>query len=158
MFTREITNKIFDLLTSQERFLHILIGPRQVGKSTAAKQIIEKSRLPHVLAIADSPEPVGAAWIESNWRRALKMAAPGRPALIVFDELQKVQGWSEVVKLLWDEIKDQEQVPLRVLLLGSSALLLQDGLTESLAGRFLLHHYSHWSYLEMKNCFGFSVA
>jgi len=157
MIIREITNKTGEILLSQPRFLHVLIGPRQVGKSTAAKQIAEQTQLPCVIATADSPQPVGPEWIESNWNRALALSTDKQPALLIFDELQKAQGWSEVIKLLWDEIKDSKKVPLRVLLLGSSALLLQAGLTESLAGRFLLHQFPHWSYLEMKRGFGVTL-
>jgi uncharacterized protein len=41
-----------------------------------------------------------------------------------------------------------------VVLLGSATLLVQQGLTESLAGRFEMLHVPHWSYTEMRDAFG----
>jgi hypothetical protein len=79
-----------------------------------------------------------------------------RPALLIIDEIQKIQGWSETVKRLWDE-DTANSVPLRVLLLGSSPLLIQKGLTESLAGRFEIVHLTHWDFIEMRSCFGFGL-
>jgi len=147
----------FDLqriLKSPLPVMHVLVGPRQVGKTTIARQLADSLGFPAVMATADSPTPLDGAWIETQWRRALMQAADG-PVLLVLDEVQKVSGWSESVKLLWDgrdPVRD-----IRVLLLGSSALLMQDGLTESLAGRFLLHRCPHWSFDECREAFGWTL-
>jgi predicted AAA+ superfamily ATPase len=156
-FTRQITQSIATSVQQYDRFLHVIIGPRQVGKTTAARQIAELLNCPTVFATADSPERPRLSWIEEHWRRALALASPNQPALLIIDEVQKIQAWSEGVKLLWDEIKDSfESVPLKVVLLGSSALLMQDGLTESLAGRFLMHRFLQWSPEEMRQAFDLS--
>ena len=134
--------------------MHVLVGPRQVGKTTIARQLADSLGFPAVVATADSPTPLDGAWLETQWRRALMQASNG-PVLLVLDEVQKVSGWSESVKLLWDS-RDFAQ-DIRVLLLGSSALLMQDGLTESLAGRFLLHRCPHWSFAECRDAFGWTL-
>lgn len=134
--------------------MHVLVGPRQVGKTTIARQLADSLGFSTIVATADSPTPLDGAWIETQWRRAMMRASDG-PVLLVLDEVQKVSGWSESVKLLWDG-RDFAQ-DIRVLLLGSSALLMQDGLTESLAGRFLLHRCPHWSFVECREAFGWTL-
>ncbi len=147
------------LLTALSRpvpVIQVLIGPRQVGKTTMARQLQEALGLPSIYATADSPIPLDAAWIETQWRRAgVEGAASGRPVLLILDELQKVRGWSETLKFLWDQRDAGPEI--RVLILGSSALLMQEGLTESLAGRFFLHRCSHWSYPECHAAFGWNL-
>jgi predicted AAA+ superfamily ATPase len=147
----------FDLqriLKSSLPVMHVLVGPRQVGKTTIARQLVDSLGLPAVMATADSPTPLDGAWIETQWRRVLMQAADG-PVLLVLDEVQKVSGWSESIKLLWDG--RDPALDIRVLLLGSSALLMQDGLTESLAGRFLLHRCPHWGFAECREAFGWTL-
>lgn len=134
--------------------MHVLIGPRQVGKTTMARQLVDILGIPSVMATADSPAPLDGTWIDTHWRRAEVLAATS-PVLLVLDEVQKIAGWSESIKLLWDS--RNPALDIRVLLLGSSALLMQDGLTESLAGRFLLHRCSHWNYSECRDAFGWSL-
>ena len=137
--------------------LHVLVGARQVGKTTAAVQAVEKLNLPQVFAAADTPLPPGPEWVESQWARARSEAkATGRSVLLVLDEIQKVRGWSEQVKRLWDEDRRQNRL-LHVMLLGSSSLLLQHGLSESLAGRFFLHRCPHWSWQECREAFGWDL-
>ena len=77
-------------------------------------------------------------------------------AVLVFDEIQKISGWSETVKRLWDE-DTRAKRPLKVVLLGSAPLLIARGLTESLAGRFEVLHLPHWTFAEMKAAFGWSL-
>ena len=136
--------------------IHALIGPRQVGKTTIARQIEESIKIPTVYATADSPVPLDSAWIETQWKRALMAGKQnGKPVLLILDEIQKVQGWSETVKFLWDGRSPKQEI--RLLILGSSSLLMQEGLNESLAGRFFLHRCPHWSYRECRDAFGFSL-
>jgi predicted AAA+ superfamily ATPase len=67
-----------------------------------------------------------------------------------------VSGWSETVKRLWDE-DTAARTPLRVVILGSAPLLIQRGLSESLAGRFEILHVPHWTFAEMQAAFGFTL-
>ena len=135
--------------------LQVLVGPRQVGKTTAAAQVAARLAWPTHSASADAPMPQPPEWIETQWHLA-RAAAGRRRALLVLDEIQKVRGWSEVVKRLWDE-EVRTGGPVRPLLLGSSALLVQKGLTESLAGRFYLQRSGHWSWPECREAFGWSL-
>ncbi|MCZ6769013.1 MAG: DUF4143 domain-containing protein [Acidobacteria bacterium] len=109
-------------------------------------------------ASADGPLLEERLWIEQQWDQARLQArsAPSAGALLVLDEVQKVSGWSEVIKQLWDE-DTAAGVSLKVLLLGSSPLLMERGLTESLAGRFEVIRAPHWSFSEMENAFGWKL-
>ena len=137
--------------------LQAVIGPRQVGKTTAVQQLLERLERPSHVASADTALPPGPEWIESHWSVATSLRTGTKtPVILVLDEIQKVRGWSEVVKRLWDEAIRVRR-PLRVILLGSSSLLLQHGLRESLAGRFLLHRCPHWSWEECRQAFGWDL-
>jgi hypothetical protein len=136
--------------------MQIMSGPRQVGKSTASHQIAQNWGGPSHFAVADEALPPGPEWIAQQWESARRLKRRGVRPLLVLDEVQKVNRWSEVVKRLWDEEKRAGE-PLRVLLLGSSALMVQKGLGESLAGRFLLHRFPHWSFPEMQEAFGYGL-
>lgn len=144
-------------LRSAPLLLQVISGPRQVGKSTLASQIVARWKGPTFWASADQPNPPDAAWIVGQWQRARAACAPKGPEpLLVLDEVQKITRWSETVKGLFDQDHRQGR-HLRVLLLGSSALLVQRGLTESLAGRFELHRLPHWSYTECQACFAVTL-
>ncbi len=158
MFKRSLVSVLQDRLLEQRRFLQVLVGPRQVGKTTMARQVLEMLGLPSVYASADGPFLEERLWIEQQWDQARLKArsAPSAGALLVLDEVQKVSGWSEVIKRLWDE-DIAVGVSLKVLLLGSSPLLMERGLTESLAGRFEVIRAPHWSFSEMENAFGWKL-
>jgi len=134
------------------------VGPRQVGKTTLVLQVLEDLERPSVFVSADEPSLRDAAWLEAQWERARFAARDGgeRGAVLALDEIQKVPGWSEAVKRLWDE-DTRHRLAVRVILLGSAPLLIERGLTESLAGRFELLHQPHWSLGEMRAAFGFSL-
>ncbi len=157
-YERTIVNQIFSGFSREKRLLHIITGPRQVGKTVASLQIAAKWQGETVMASADLPIPPGPEWIHAQWEMARRKARRNRsaPVLLVLDEVQKVAGWSEAVKALWDEDLVKEK-SIEVLLLGSSALLLQKGVTESLAGRFYIYRCGHWSYAEMKKAFGWDL-
>ena len=156
LFVRPFVAKIEKALAADLPFLHIITGPRQVGKTTAAQQICSAWDGETVFAAADSPLPPGPEWIHAQWQLALARGGRGRRVLLVLDEIQKVTGWSETVKLLWDRAKREKQ-GVRVLLLGSSSLLIQKGLSESLAGRFLSYPCGHWSFAEMRAAFAWDL-
>lgn len=145
-------------LEEPRRFLQVIAGPRQVGKTTLVTQVAAGSALPHRFASADEPTLRGPEWIEQQWEAARLMAreADRRGALLVLDEVQKVPNWSESVKRLWDA-DTRTKLPLRVVLLGSAPLLVQQGLTETLAGRFEMVRLPHWSLSEMRQAFGWSL-
>lgn len=154
MYQRKLCSTIASRLDERRKFMQILIGPRQVGKSTAVQQVLASTRFPTHYASADEPQVRDRVWLEQQWELArLSLKRPGDTAILALDEIQKTIGWSEVVKRLWDE-DTYEKRDLRVVLLGSSALLLQKGLTESLAGRFELIHAPHWSLSECEKAFG----
>lgn len=155
-YERPAVARILHGLGLPKPLIQIIVGPRQVGKSTAAQQIAGKWRGPVVKGSADQALPPGPEWIEAHWQRARSEATPDGTVLLVLDEIQKVHGWSETVKALWDDSVNRNE-HLKVILLGSSSLLIQKGLTESLAGRFLLHRMPHWGYSEMKRAFDFTL-
>ena len=156
IYKRQLYETLHAALSRPTPVIHVMIGPRQVGKTTIARQIQETINTPCVYASADSPVPLDSAWIETQWRRSVaEAAASGTPVLLILDELQKVRGWSETLKSLWDNRTAGPDI--RVLILGSSALMMQEGLTESLAGRFFLHRCSHWGYQECQDAFGWSL-
>lgn len=138
-------------LGEPRRFIQVVTGPRQVGKTTLVLQAVAGLDVPLRFASADEPTLRGTAWIQQQWD-----AARLEGGVLVLDEAQKVTGWSETVKRLWDE-DTRAGRGLRVVLLGSAPLLVQRGLTESLAGRFELLHVGHWSYAEMRAAFGFDL-
>jgi len=146
-------------LAESRRFIQVLSGPRQAGKTTLAQQAMAGIKISSHYATADEPALKDRAWIEQQWEVArLKTKSGGRKkkALLVLDEIQKITGWSETVKRLWDE-DTANKLPLQVLVLGSSALLVQRGLAESLAGRFEVIPVTHWSFAEMQKAFGRNV-
>ncbi|MFQ5690365.1 MAG: ATP-binding protein [Gemmatimonadota bacterium] len=145
-------------LAEERRFLLALTGPRQVGKTTLAWQVAEESGLTARYASADEPTLRGSEWLEQQWEAArLAVRDASRPgAVLVLDEIQKMPGWSETVKRLWDE-DTRTKCPLKVMLLGSAPLLVARGLTESLTGRFEVIHLPHWSFGEMRAAFGWTL-
>jgi predicted AAA+ superfamily ATPase len=158
MYHRAIYSTILQRIQDQRRFIQVLAGPRQTGKTTLAHQLLQEKNISGHYASADEPTLKSLSWIEQQWEigRLLtgKVDSPQAPVLIL-DEIQKINGWSESVKKLWDEdtLHDQN---LHTILLGSSPLLMQKGLAESLAGRFEILPVTHWSFTEMKEAFGWT--
>lgn len=145
-------------LAEPRRFLQVVAGPRQVGKTTLVQQVLAQLDRPNVFVSADEPALRDGAWLAAQWDRArLRAQDAGRQgAVLTVDEVQKIPDWSEAVKRLWDA-DTRHRLPLRVVLLGSAPLLVQRGLSESLAGRFELLHLPHWSLAEMRAAFGFTL-
>ena len=148
------TNRILE----PRKFIQVLMGPRQVGKTTMAAQMLQKAKFPYIFESADAVSAINSTWIEQLWETTrLKMnVQAAKEFILVIDEIQKIPNWSETVKRLWD--KDTlNGTNIKVVLLGSSRLLLHKGLTESLAGRFETMYLGHWSFLEMEKAFNWNA-
>ena len=157
MIRQTIHAELLKRLKEKRRFVQVLAGPRQVGKTTVVRQVMEAAKIPAHYASADEPTLRDRTWLEQQWDIARLKANEGKTgALLVLDEIQKVTDWSSLVKLLWDA-DTHSGVPLKVVLLGSSPLLIQSGLTESLAGRFEVIPAPHWSFIEMHEAFGWNL-
>ena len=154
-FTRPQAAALRKRLAEPRRFLQVVAGPRQTGKTTLVRQVTAGLALPLRYASADEPTLRERGWIAEQWDAA-RLEAGKRGALLVLDEIQKIPGWSETVKRLWDE-DTRAQRRLKVVLLGSAPLLIQRGLTESLAGRFEVLRLPHWSFAEMREAFGLGL-
>jgi uncharacterized protein len=145
-------------LGAPRRHIQVVSGPRQVGKSTLVAQVLRDLSLPAISVSADDPEAQHTAWIAREWDRARLLAQDNKRggAVLAIDEVQKVPRWSDSVKARWDE-DTRNGTKLKVVLLGSSPLLMQQGLTESLAGRFELLRMQQWSFSEMRDAFGWDL-
>lgn len=158
MYRRPIYKQLLSRLKEPRKFIQVLAGPRQTGKTTLANQILEEITVPTHYISADQPSLQNEIWIEQQWEiaRSLILESNKRTGILILDEIQKLPHWSETIKKLWDE-DTKNQIGLKVVLLGSAPLLIQKGLTESLAGRFEIIPVTHWSYEEMKEAFDFSL-
>lgn len=143
-------------LLEKRRFIQVLLGPRQVGKTTAIQQVLSDCKMPFHYAAADLPAPPDTGWIARQWEIARMKADEGKSIILVLDEIQKIAFWLSEVKRLWDE-DSRAGRNIHVVLLGSSSLLIQKGLSESLAGRFEIIRFPHWSLTEMRECFRISL-
>ncbi|HJQ61010.1 MAG TPA: ATP-binding protein [Vineibacter sp.] len=157
-FKRTQVGELARRLAEPRRFVQVVAGARQVGKTTLVQQALDTLKVPVRYASADEPTLRSAEWIDEQWQIARMAAAEAerRGAVLVLDEVQKVSAWSEAVKRLWDE-DSRARRKLKVVVLGSAPLLVARGLTESLAGRFEVLHVPHWSFGEMRAAFGWSL-
>lgn len=156
MYKRKQFQILKNRLLEKKPLIQVLWGPRQVGKTTLIEQVLKDFEHFH-FASADEPQLKDGLWLTEQWEIArLKSQQQGLPCVLVIDEIQKITNWSETVKLLWDEDK-RKGMALKVVLLGSSSLLIQKGLTESLTGRFELIPIMHWSFGEMHDAFGWDM-
>ena len=158
MFKRAIFQTIKSRIEENRKFIQVVMGARQIGKSTVVKQVLNEIDVPYQIYSADNVPASNTAWISNCWAaaRSIKQNNGWDSILLVIDEIQKIANWSEAVKKEWDEDTFYDR-NIKVLLLGSSRVLLEKGLSESLAGRFEEIRMSHWTYKEMKECFGFSL-
>ena len=157
MQVRPVFKTLLQRLKEPRKFIQVLLGPRQVGKTTLALQVAEAIEKPCHYISADLATLQDLSWIEQQWEIArLKVDLRKGGALLIIDEVQKIPHWSGMIKSLWDE-DTRSGVPLSVMIFGSSPWLMQKGMSESLAGRFEMLPISHWSYTEMKNTFHWSL-
>ena len=158
MFERLYLKSVKSRIEESRKFIQVILGPRQVGKTTMVTQLLSQISIPNLYESADAISATNSAWLMQVWESArLRLKASEAPEfLLVIDEIQKIDNWSEVVKQQWDK-DTRENVNIKVILLGSSRLLIQKGLTESLAGRFETLYLGHWSYPEMQEAFGWDI-
>lgn len=154
-YERPVLQTILARLNEPRSKIQILSGARQVGKTTVIKQVLKKIKQPYLYSIAESGFTVD--WIEQQWAILRSMVdSDSEEVVLVFDEIQKIDNWSERIKRLFDEDTFQNK-KIKVVLLGSSSLLLQRGLTESMAGRFEVIQISHWPFAECQSAFGLTL-
>ena len=158
MYKRVEYQTIKERIKESRKFIQVVMGARQIGKSTVVKQVLNDLDEPYRMFSADNVPTTNSAWISDCWAavRSLKENKGWESVVLVIDEIQKITNWSEVVKKEWDADTFND-TNIKVLLLGSSRVLLEKGLSESLAGRFEEIRMTHWSYQEMKECFGFTL-
>lgn len=158
MYKRAQYQTIIKRLKEDRHFLQVVLGPRQVGKTTVVKQVLKDLGLPFQLYSADSVPATQTGWISDCWNTArIQMRVENKTEFIlVIDEVQKIKNWSEVVKKEWDADTFND-VNIKVVLLGSSRVLLEKGLSDSMMGRFEEIRMTHWSYPEMRDAFGISL-
>ncbi|MBR6346682.1 MAG: ATP-binding protein [Bacteroidales bacterium] len=158
MYKRAQYDILAKRLAEKRRFIQVIMGPRQVGKSTLMKQVVKNQDIPYLFYTADAVPVTNFEWISDCWNAArTKMKVENLPEIIlIIDEIQKIIGWSEIVKKEWDDDSFND-IPLKVILLGSSRVMLDKGLADSLQGRFERIILSHWSFAEMRDAFGFSL-
>jgi hypothetical protein len=142
-------------LAEEHRFLQVVVGPRQVGKTTAVRQALAALDVPSLYASADDPGVDGREWLRGQWDLGRQKIGP-RGAVLVLDEIQKVRGWPEIVKALWDE-DTQAARRLRVVVVGPGPVGVQRDLAWSLAGRFEVVPATHWGLDEMAAAFGWDA-
>jgi uncharacterized protein len=159
MFQRVHYQAIKQRIEEPRAFMQVLVGPRQVGKTTLVSQLLASATFPNYFIAADAVPNANSVWLEQQWAVAReRFKQSGATAFILaIDEIQKIANWSEIVKAQWDA-DTRQGIELKVILLGSSRLLLQQGLTESLAGRFELTYLGHWSLGEMQKAFDWTAA
>ena len=179
-FQRVQLSTLLSRLREAPRWLIVVAGPRQTGKTTLVRQALDQIDIQHRYLSIDEPEPTAhtltstlpsddpeeaapisdvrdTAWLIRHWERARRDASRSeRGFVLVFDEIQKIPNWSETVKGLWDADR-HDGCPLHVVVLGSAPLLMQRGLTESMLGRFETIRLPHWSFAEMSEAFGFDL-
>lgn len=157
MYKLPVYKKIKERLEEPRKFIQVIMGPRQVGKSTVIKQVLNNLDTPYRFFAADAVANSNSEWIIECWESVRMLnEIHKRGYILVIDEIQKINNWSEIVKKLWDEDTFNDR-DIKVVLLGSSRILLKKGLSESLAGRFEEIRMCQWSYEEMKDCFGYSI-
>lgn len=159
MYKRSEYKTIKSRLEEPRRFIQVIVGPRQIGKSTVVKQVLKDIEAPYLFYSADDVPASNRAWIADCWEaaRSIKDIKKYSEFILVIDEIQKIANWSEIVKKEWDSDTFND-CDIKVLLLGSSRVLLEKGLSESLAGRFEEIRMSHWSYKEMRDAFNLSLS
>lgn len=157
-FARAQVGLLRERLAERRRYLQVVTGPRQSGKTTLVLQALVSWGNSARYASADEPTVRDRAWLSAQWEASRLVARESgiSGAVLALDEIQKIPGWAEIVKSLWDE-DTRHNLPLHVVVLGSAPLLVQRGLSDSLTGRFETILVGHWSFSEMREAFGLTL-
>lgn len=158
MYKRSQFNELLGRLSEPRFAIQAIVGPRQVGKSTLVKQVLDELSIPSLFVSADDIGEENTTWISEIWEsaRARLKISGNSDFILAIDEIHKIKNWSESVKKEWD-YDSFHSINLKVVILGSSRILMKDGLTESLAGRYELIRMTHWLYNEVSDAFGVSL-
>lgn len=158
LYERQQLSILKDRMAEPRRRIQIIMGPRQVGKSTLVGQFADGTNVSFDLFSADGVNRYDTQWIPAHWQQArMKMDQNEESEhILIIDEIQKILGWSEQVKKEWDTDTRQKR-NLKVILLGSSRILLEKDLNESLEGRFETIKMGFWEWQEMRDAFGFTM-
>ena len=157
MYKRKLVDQLIQRMIEKRKFIQIVIGPRQTGKTTAVLQALDSLEMTSHYISADDPILISPEWLRNEWEIARnKQKQSGKEFILAIDEVQKIPHWSSIVKLLWDE-DSRRKISIKVILTGSSSLLIQKGLAESMAGRFEVLFCLHWNYNECKIAFNYKL-
>lgn len=156
MYERSFVTTLSDRLRESRRFIQVVIGPRQTGKSTGVSQALGKLSAPVVEYAFDRPRDRRSAKLEEIWGQAREMLGSSPEVILSLDEIQKVPDWFSTVKFLWDE-DTRRGNNIKVVATGSSALTLRGGMAESLKGRFEEIASTQWTLAECRDAFGYSL-
>ncbi len=184
VYERAQKSTLLARLSEEPKRLIVVTGPRQTGKTTIVQQVLNQIDRPHLYLTVDEPDPGtlppvpgpevnivpfrdepllrpaderDSRWLVRHWEQARMDAdCSERGFVLAIDEIQKIPNWSETVKGLWDADRRHGR-PLHVILLGSAPLLMQKGMSESLAGRYETIQVTHWSFPEMSAAFDFDL-
>lgn len=158
MYERTVLQQLKTRILEPRKFIQVVFGPRQVGKTTMVLQLARQLSFESFVVNADDVPAADRSWIRNSWNEARRRSALSDKGefLLIIDEIQKIDNWSEAVKKEWDE-DSKAMRNIKVIILGSSRLLIQKGLTESLAGRFETIYLTHWAFSEMRDAFGWNV-
>ena len=160
-YTRPQAATLARRLAEPRRFIQVVAGPRQVGKTTLVQQVLDASHRvagalrqrgrADVARIGVDRAAVGGCAPGGCRRREVRRSAgagrdPEDSRLVGNGQASVGRGHAG------------QRVPCSVVLLGSAPLLIARGLAESLAGRFEVLHLPHWSLTEMRAAFGWSLG
>ena len=157
MYKRKLVEQLKNRMREKRRFIQVVIGPRQTGKTTAVLQTLDSFSDTDHFVSADDPVQSSPEWLRNEWEKVrIIQKQAGKEIILAVDEVQKIPSWSSMVKLMWDE-DTRRKIPIKVILSGSSSLLIQKGLNESMAGRFEVFFCPHWNYKECEAAFKFKL-
>ena len=121
-----------------EAGIHVLRGPRQVGKTTDLKLLVRRALAEGhgarsiVYLTLDLIEGREHAELAETITRAKTLARHPGSSVVLLDEVTGVSRWQTAIKALWDDGTIGDDV---VICTGSSAIDLQRGAAERLPGR-----------------------
>lgn len=146
---RTFVHQLFQRLSEKPRFIQVVLGPRQVGKTTGVLQLKDFLDTDYQYENADAVFSSKSEWLKQIWLETRLKAQSEKVPVLVIDEVQSIPEWSTIIKGLWDMDKVEKKL-FHIILLGSSSLELHHGLNESLAGRFEYIHVPHWNFQESR--------